>query len=279
MKGNILDPATIKQLVEGEDVVIHLAATISINGQKVNLHDTNVTGTRNVLDAVKDSRVKRFIHFSSIHAYRHDPLDRTLDETRPLALEDHIQYNRTKAIAHRLVLDEVKNGLDALIISPTSVMGPNDFKPSLLGQAIIQLYRGKIPALIPGGYDWVDVRDVVEGTLASIEKGRTGESYLLSGHYLSLSEVFTKLTALSGKKMSLPVLPFWLARIGVPFLKAWARLTGSKPLYTRESVEILETAHKVITSDKAMKELGYSSRPFEETLEDTLGWFRDNNYL
>jgi dihydroflavonol-4-reductase len=206
-------------------------------------------------------------------------MDHPLDETRPLALEDHIQYNRTKALGHQMVLEEVKRGLDAVIISPTSVMGPYDFKPSLIGQAILQLYHGKIPALIPGGYDWVDVRDVVDGTIRSIVNGRKGESYLLSGHFVSLADLFRKLNMLKGSTRKLPVIPSWLAETGVPFLRAWARMTGSKPLYTRESVEILKSAHRLISSEKARRELSYRSRPFEDTLRDTLGWFDENNYL
>ena len=277
--GNLMDKAGLNQLIEGEDIVIHLAATISINGKKENLADTNVQGTKNVLEAVKGSRVKRLIHFSSIHAYVHDPLDQVLDESRALALDDHIQYNRTKALSHSFVLEAVHEGLDAVIICPTSVMGPNDFKPSLVGQAMLQMKRGKIPALIPGGYDWVDVRDVVEGTVRAIEHGQKGESYLLSGHYVSLADLYKKLSQFEGLNRKLPVLPFWLAEVGVPFLKAWARMTGSEPLYTRESVEILKTAHKNISSEKASRDLGYHSRPFEETLRDTLQWFRENNYL
>jgi dihydroflavonol-4-reductase len=158
-------------------------------------------------------------------------------------------------------------------------MGPNDFKPSLIGQAIIQLYKGKIPALVPGGYDWVDVRDVVKGTIEAMENGRTGQSYLLSGHFKTLPELYEQITLIQGKDKKLPVIPFWLAEVGVPFLKAWGRVSGNKPLYTRESVEILETAHTKISSKKARNELGYESRPFEDTLRDTIEWFKENNYL
>ena len=279
INGNLLDPASLNQLVDGAEIVIHLAATISIDGKKGNLNDTNVKGTQNILEAVRKTKVKRLIHFSSIHALIQKPMDQHLDEKRPLALNDHIQYNRSKALGHQMVLEETRRGLDAVIINPTSVMGPNDFKPSLIGQAMIQLYKGKIPALIPGGYDWVDVRDVVKGTIQSIEHGRTGESYLFSGHFVSLADLYTKLSMLRENIQKLPVLPFWLAEIGVPFLKAWARMTGSKPLYTRESVEILKSAHKNISNEKAREELNYHPRPFEETLKDTIIWFKENDYL
>jgi dihydroflavonol-4-reductase len=278
VQGNLLDPESLSTLAAGSEIFIHLAASISINGNQ-SILDTNYQGTVNVINTVRKSGIRRLIHFSSIHAISHDPLNETLDETRPLALEDHIIYNRSKALGEKTVLEAVDGGLDAVIINPTSVMGPNDYKPSLIGQAIIQLYHGKILALIPGGYDWVDVRDVVNGTITAIEKGRKGESYLLSGQYVSLPDLYDMLRRLKENGKSLPVLPFWLAEVGVPFLKIWAKLTGSKPLYTHESVEILKTAHPDISSKKAEKELGYQSRPFKETLRDTITWFRENHYL
>ena len=278
VQGNLLDLSSLRELADGAEIFIHLAAVISINGNKQTL-DTNVEGTRNVLKTVRESRVKRLIHFSSIHALVHDPLDQPLDESRPLALDDPIIYNKSKATAEQLVHEAVAWGLDALIINPTSVMGPNDFKPSLVGQAIVQLYNGRIPALIPGGYDWVDVRDVVSGTIAAMDKGRCGQSYLLSGKYLSLPEMYDMIRNYNGKGKRLPILPFWLAELGVPFLKAWAKMTNSKPLYTRESIEILKTAHTNISSEKARKELDYYPRPFAETLQDTITWFRDMHYL
>ncbi len=276
--GNLLDPGSLSDLASGSEILIHLAAGISINGSRKIL-DTNVEGTRNVIRASRDAGVKRLIHFSSIHALVHEPRDEALDETRSLTLNDKIIYNRSKAMAEQLVRDAVEDGLDAVVINPTSVMGPNDFKPSLLGQAILQMCQGKIPALIPGGYDWVDVRDVVDGTLNAIEKGRRGESYLLSGHYVSLKVFYDLLLEIRGSGKKLPLIPFWLAHLGVPFLKAWARVTGSSPLYTRESVDILKTAHTGISNGKARKELSYHPRPFEETLRDTINWFGENHYL
>jgi len=278
VQGNLLEPASLKKLAEGAEVFIHLAASISINGNQ-QIFDTNVKGTQNVINACRDSGVKRLIHFSSIHALVHDPLDEVLDETRPLAIKDPIIYNRSKAFAEQAVQQGAAGGLEVVIINPTSVMGPNDFKPSLIGQAILQLYKGKIPALVPGGYDWVDVRDVVSGTIKAIEKGRSGESYLLSGHYITLADIYEMLRKLKGGGKKLPVIPFWLARIGVPFLKLWAVITRSKPLYTSESIKILRTAHPNINSDKAAKDFGYTSRPFEATLGDTIEWFRKNDYL
>lgn len=278
VKGDMFNVASLRELADGADVLIHLAASISINGDQ-HLLDTNVAGTKNVIDVVRDAKVKRLLHFSSIHALVQQPLDQILDEERPLSISDHIIYNQSKALGEELVLNAVESGLDAVIISPTSVMGPNDFKPSLVGQAIIQLYKGKIPALVPGGYDWVDVRDVVAGAISAMENGRTGQSYLLSGHFKTLTELYGQIMLFQGTDRRLPVIPFWLAEVGVPFLKAWARVCGTRPLYTKESIQILKTAHTNISSKKARNELGYESRPFSDTLRDTIKWFKENGYL
>ena len=278
VSGDLMNMTSLRELASGAEVLIHLAASISINGDR-HILDTNVVGTRNVIDAARTCKVRRLVHFSSIHARVHQPIDQILDEQRPLALSDKIIYNQSKALAEELVLQAVETGLDAVIINPTSVLGPNDYKPSLIGQAIIQLCGGKIPALIPGGYDWVDVRDVVAGTISAMEKGRKGQSYLMSGHFITLTALYEQITLILGKGKKLPLIPFWLAEIGVPFLKAWARICRNKPLYTKESIRILQSAHPNKSSEKAQRELGYSSRPFQVTLRDTIQWFEENGYL
>jgi len=278
--GNLLDISSLKKLIKDTEIVIHLAATISINGK--NDHELlaiNVEGTKNLLQCNREDPVRRFIHFSSIHAIVHDPLDTVLDETRGLAVEDHILYNSSKAISHQLVLDAAAEGMDTVIINPTSVVGPYDFRPSLMGKAMLQIVNRKLPGLIPGGYDFVDVRDIVDGTLLAVEKGRSGESYLLSGKWLSLPDLAKLIGSITGDQRKWTILPFWLAQLGVPFLQAYARLKGTDPLYTKESLEILKTSHNMISCEKAKEELGYNPRPLEETIRDTIEWFKENGYF
>jgi dihydroflavonol-4-reductase len=278
--GNILDKKSLESLISGVDIVIHLAATISIRGtSERDLLSININGTRNLLETVKKLPVKRFIHFSSIHALTQEPFDQVLDETRPLALKDPILYNRTKAWSEQLVLDEIRNGLDGLIINPTSVVGPVDFKPSLVGKAIIQICQNKLPGLVTGGYDWVDVRDVVDGTLKAIEKGRTGEKYLLSGKWLSLPDLVKLIAQYYPAKSDHVILPYWLAELGVPFLRFYAFIRRTDPLYTHESLDIIRHSHHMISSEKAYRELGYQPRPIETTIKDMIDWFKTNNYL
>ena len=278
--GNLMDKQSLESLVDGSDIVIHLAATISINGMAD--HDllaSNIEGTRNLLEVIKRIPIKRFIHFSSIHALVQEPFEEILDESRILALDDKILYNRTKAMSEKLVIEAFEKGLDGLIINPTSVIGPYDFGPSLMGRALIQICKNKLPGLVAGGYDWVDVRDIVSGTVSSIYKGRTGERYLLSGKWVALPDLVKIIASYYNIKNNWTILPYWLAELGIPFLKAYARMRRIKPLYTAESLNILKHSHRMISCDKARKELGYSPRPLEKTLKDTIEWFKNNDYL
>jgi dihydroflavonol-4-reductase len=278
--GNVLDKKSLELLVDGCDMVIHLAATISIRGvNDRDLLSININGTRNILDTIKKLPVKRFIHFSSIHALTQEPFDEILDETRPLALKDPIMYNRTKAWSEQLVLEACNSGLDGVIVNPTSVIGPNDFKPSLMGRAIIQICQNKFPGLVSGGYNWVDVRDVVAGTLQAMDKGKRGERYLLSGHWVSLPDLVGIISQFHNIRQKHTILPYWLAEAGVPFLKMYAMVRGTDPLYTRESLDIVRHSHRMISSEKARKEFDYQPRPVEITIKDTIDWFKQNGYL
>lgn len=278
--GDLMEDSSLSRLVRGVEVVFHLAAVISIQVRnKKELFEKNVRGTENILHAARKEGVRRFIHFSSIHALVHDPINSILDEGRPLALKEKIDYCRSKALSELVVQEAVKEGLDAVMLNPTAVIGPFDYAPSLLGRALILIYHGKIPALISGGYDWVDVRDIVKAAVVSIEEGEKGERYILSGHWKTLCELAELTYEISGKRYSKLTCSPGLARAGLPFLKLYCRLNSTQPLYTKDSLEILQTGHSRISSEKARKTLGFNARPMEETLRDTFDWYRENGFL
>jgi dihydroflavonol-4-reductase len=279
-KGDLLDRKSLLPFLTGAEIVFHLAARISITGDKEGIvRSINTEGTRNMVELAKECRVRRFIHFSSIHAFRHEPLEALLDENRPLVGEEAFAYDRSKADGERIVMDAARNGLDAFVLSPTAIIGPMDFEPSLMGKAFLQLYHGQIPALVPGGYNWVDVRDIVETSIRAIDKARKGEKYLLAGHFHSLPEVAAMIQKHTGKKIVSAVMPFWLAWTGLPFITLYSRISGRVPLYTRESLKIISTASKYISHEKAAAELGYAPRPMDKTVLDTMNWFAQNGYL
>jgi dihydroflavonol-4-reductase len=231
------------------------------------------------VEAALEFKVRRFIHFSSIHAFEQHPLNQPLDESRPIVTDKGFAYDKSKATGERTVLAAVKRGLNATVLSPTAIIGPADPEPSLVGQAVLDLYNRKIPSLVPGGYDWIDVRDIVGAAIAAIDRGRTGEKYLLSGHWHSLQEFSGLIRQHSGRKTVRTVLPMWSARIGLPFIAIFSNLTRTKPLYTSESLTIISEGNRMISNAKARKELGFDPRPLSETIRDILQWFRENGYL
>ncbi|MBN2245697.1 MAG: NAD-dependent epimerase/dehydratase family protein [Candidatus Aminicenantes bacterium] len=280
VSGDLLDLPSLKTLVDGVDIVFHLAAVISIQGKKdKEILSLNVEGTRNLLKAASEASVKRFIHFSSIHALSQEPYAKVLDETRPIAINDWMVYSRSKALAEKEVLRFCDSGLDAVILNPTAVIGPFDYRPSLLGRALILMASGRLPFIVPGGYNWVDVRDVAQAAFSSIKNARRGERYLLSGHWSDLKALSRIVSNCSGRKPPWISCPRWLAKIGLPFIQSYCFFNRTEPLYTYDSINTLKRAHQNISHQKAAQELGFTPRPLEESLKDTLEWFRENGYL
>jgi len=278
--GSVMNLYSLLECFRGVEVVYHLASIISIEGgAEGKVRQVNEQGTRNVVEACLRSGVQRLVQFSSIHALMQRPLDEVLDETRPLVDETGSVYDQSKAEAERIVLVAVKQGLDTLIVSPTAIFGPYDYKPSLLGRGLIALYHGSLPALVPGGFNWVDVRDVVTGAIRLGEMGKTGERYLLAGTWASLRQLAALVEAISGNHQPRLIAPLWLARIGLPFIKAYASLNGTRALYTSESLAALAGANRNISSEKATQLCGYQTRPLHESLQDTFQWFRQVEML
>jgi dihydroflavonol-4-reductase len=279
IRGDLLDPVSLSKLCEGCDVVFHLAAQIAIeNSSSKHVIETNVTGTRNMLRAAIDSGVRKFIHFSSIHSFKIGSPIHELNESNPLVESDKTIYEFTKAEGEREVMKAVAEGLDAVILNPTAVIGPFDYRNSLLGQALRKIYQKRLPFLISGGYNWVDVRDVVSASITAIESGRKGQNYILSGQFYTLRELSGMISKLSGGNIPVNV-PVSLARMACPFFKLYSIITNTEPLYTYQSLDILVNSPVNISNAKARKELGYNPRPIEETLSDTFDWYKKNNFI
>ncbi len=278
-RGDLREGEDVRRFVKGQEAVYHLAANIfiSVGGRRRFFRD-NLRMSQNVLRATKAEGC-RYLYFSSVHAYDPFPLDEPLDERRALALHDRSLYARSKALAQQQLYKAAQEGVDVVILNPTAVIGPYDRKPSYLGRAILMMAKGRLPALIPGGYDWVDVRDVAEGAVQALTRGRRGEAYILGGHWRSLKDLDALVRAIRGIRRRPPMLPWWLAYIGAPFLAIAARLRNEPPLYTFESLTHLRKANTLVSHEKASRELNYHPRPLEETLQDTLQWFQDNKML
>ena len=279
VKGNILDKKLMEDFLKDVDVVFHAAAKISIGKTSFDeLYKTNVKGTQTVFKAAKLNGVKTFVHFSSIHALKLPEVQKPCSETCKLALDSTFLYDRTKAMAQQWLMKQKVKGMKTVILNPTAILGPNDFHPSLIGRFIVDVMNKKLPALLKGGYDWVDIRDVTHAAVSAMEKGKNGEFYILSGQWESLINITKIMENLSGEKYNIAVYPLWLAQAGLPFLWLWSKLSGKTPLYTSKSLKIINQNSRQISAEKAKKELGFSSRPLENTIKDTMEWFKQNNY-
>jgi dihydroflavonol-4-reductase len=158
------------------------------------------------------------------------------------------------------------------------VLGPWDYKPSPLGEALLGLASGRLPALVEGGFDWVDARDVVAGAIAAEERGRTGERYLLSGRWLPMVELAGLVEEITGVRKPRFTCPMWMARAGAPVVECFCKVIGARPLYTSASLAALRS-NRHVSHDKASRELGYSPRTLRETIVDTLRWHEEQgNY-
>jgi dihydroflavonol-4-reductase len=280
VQGDVRDLDSLCRAFQGAEVVYHLAACISLSmGDWPVLEAVNVIGTRNVVEACRRTGVRRLVHFSSIHALTQEPLSVRVDESRPLAeSRRYPPYDRSKAAAELEVRCGIEQGLDAIIIYPTAIIGPHDYQPSYFGEALLLLAKNKLPALVTGGFDWVDVRDVVAGAILAEANAPHGARYLLSGHWVSMGDIAASVAKITGVPVTRFVCPLWLAHIGAPIIKGISHLNGKRPLYTDVSLRALKS-NRHISHEKATRELGYQPRPFQETLVDTLRWFEENGQL
>ena len=271
---DVLDPESLVNAFTDAETVIHLAALISIEGDlNGRVTATNVDGARHAAQAALSCGVSRYVHVSSVHAFDHHPLNTPLDETRQAATHPkHNAYDRSKAFGEAQVRSVVADGLNAVIVNPTGVIGPLDSQPSRMGQVFLDLYHGTLPTLIDGGFDWVDVRDVALGILSAAERGRVGENYLLSGHYHTVLELAEMSERITGVRRPRIVAPMWLARGWAPFQMGIDRMLKRPLLYTPESLEALR-GNRQISHAKAASELQYAPRAIEDSIRDVYSWF------
>jgi dihydroflavonol-4-reductase len=279
--GDVLDRESLRRAFDGADLVYHLAGVISITGDpKGTVRAVNVDGAENVARAALACGVRRMVHCSSVHAFdmRSPGL---IDETSPRVPDDHrihAAYDRSKAEGERRVRAVIDEGLDAVVVHPSGVMGPFDFEPSRMGRFFLMLYRRTLPALVSGGFDFVDVRDVVGGIIAAAGQGGRGESYLLSGHHRQVAEIAAEAEAVTGRRPPRLTVPMWLARTGTPVMRLVAAVTRAEALYTPESLETLRRPVRVDNA-KAKRELGFDPRPISDTVRDVYRWFAEQGTI
>ncbi len=274
VEGDIRNFEDVKKATKGVDFIYHLAAVISIGGGKRDLvQSVNIKGVENVLNAAKIFKVKRILYMSSVHAFAEPPRGSFIDENTPFDPRLTTgMYGKTKASAALKVLNATKGGLDVVIVCPTGIMGPYDFKKSEMGTMILRFLQDKLPVGIKGSFDFVDVRDVTDGAIKACEKGKKGEAYILSGEKIEMDKMMKELGKITGKRGPL----IMLGEKNAMFLSYFSLITSilgrKKAIFTPYSVHTLSMDY-TFSHEKATKELGYVPRPFIETLQDTVKWF------
>jgi len=281
VRGDVLDPATLKNAFAGAEFVFHLAARISIAGDPDgSVRRVNVDGVRHVAEAALEAGIRRMVHCSSLHAYDVGATRGPVRENALRATDCALPaYDRSKAEGEDELRRVVDRGLDAVIMNPSGMFGPVDPGPSRMGRVLLAMFRGRMPMSITGAFDWVDVRDVATALIAASERGRTGENYLIGGHRASVTELGRLAAEVSGRRPPRVAVPLGPVRVAA---EAAVRIAGSKRagrlLLTPESLHALAT-DPVVDYSKAAAELGYRARPLAETVADLHASFIDDGRL
>ncbi|MFO7755901.1 MAG: NAD-dependent epimerase/dehydratase family protein [Bacteroidales bacterium] len=278
--GSILDYPGLLEAVKGSDIIIHAAAkTDTWPPKHIDYWKINVEGTKNIISAAREAGVKRLLHIGTANSFGPGDEESPGDETRPYAAGRYkLDYMCSKYAAQTLVLEAVeKEGLDALVLNPTFMIGPYDSKPSS-GTMILAVNDGKMPGYPPGGRNFVYVKDVAVAIANAIEKGRKGECYILGHENLSYKEAFRKMASALGVKPPALKMPRVLTLAYGGLLSTASSLFRFTPSITYP-LALISTEKHYYTSRKAVSELEMPQTPMEEALREAVAWFRDNGYI
>ena len=274
--GDLTQPETLRPALAGVRYLVHAAADYRLWAKRPqDLIDANVDGTRNIMRAALEEKVERIVYTSSVAT-----ITPGHDETRPLTPETAIGiYKRSKVMAERAVEDMVeRDNLPAVIVNPSTPIGPRDVKPTPTGRVIVEAASGKMPGFVDTGLNLAHVDDVANGHLLALREGRVGERYILGGENVLLSRMLADIAEIVGRRpptLRIPRLAIWPLAIGA---EALAQITGREPFVSRDALRM--AAYKMFFDDaKARRELGYTSRPYREGLADAIGWFSQAGYV
>ena len=276
VEGDMRDAGQMRKALAGVRYLFHVAADYRLWARDPEeIVRNNANGTRTVMEAARDSRVERVVYTSSVATLKpgteNSPSDETARQTEEQAIG---AYKRSKVAAERVVEKLIGEGLPAVIVSPSTPIGPRDIKPTPTGRIIVEAASGRMPAFVDTGLNLVHVDDVAEGHLLAFEKGEIGRNYILGGENVSLKQMLHEIAALSKRrapriKLSrAPLYPLAYAAEGI------ARLTRREPFLTVDALK-MSAHHMFFSSARAQNELGYSARPFRGALCDAIAWFSE----
>jgi dihydroflavonol-4-reductase len=277
--GDLRDAASVERAMSGVSCVFHVAADYRLWAKRSkDIYDSNVGGTRNLLDAAKRASVEQLIYTSTVATIAVDRKEMP-NESTDAKLEEMVgHYKRSKWMAEREVLSAAKDGLPVIVVMPTTPVGPWDWKPTPTGKIIVDFLNGEMPGYVETGLNFVGVEECAAGHLLAAEKGRVGQRYLLGGENLTLKEMLDKLATITGLPAVKLKIPHGLA-LGVAYANtAFSRLIGKAPSITIEGVKI---AQHIMFADcsLAQRELGFQPGPVAAALDRAVRWYQANGYV
>ena len=281
IKGDITERDSLVPIFKDVEIVFHTAALINLDRRyRDQIRLVNVSGTENVCQASLNAGVKKLIHFSSVDAFYRFPIEEPLLEDRKLIDDPNaVPYDLSKADGQKIVIDYCKKGLDASIIHPTSIVGPNDFKPGLPMQEMVNLANGKRKVLPNWGYNFVDVRDLCITAISAVSKGKTGQNYIVGGEYHMYSYIAELMEEQLGRTVLLGTIPNFVSYLGLPYEYVKSLITKKPRVLTVDTLHTGKTGNKVVPSTLARSELGHNPRPLEETIHDMVSFFQKRGLI
>ena len=277
--GDLRDPASLDRAMNGVRRVFHVAADYRLWAHRPKeIYESNVTGTKNVLEAAKRAGVEQFIYTSTVATVAVDRPQLPNEATESQLGEMVGQYKRSKWLAEKEALNAAKSGLPLIVVMPTTPVGPWDWKPTPTGKIILDFLNGKMPGYVETGLNFVGVEDCATGHLLAAEKGKIGERYLLGAENLTLKQVLDELEKITGLPAPRLKIPHGLA-LGAAYVEtAFSRLVGREPQIPVEGVKIARHLMFVDCS-RAQRELGFRPGPVAAALERAVRWYEANGYV
>jgi dihydroflavonol-4-reductase len=278
--GDLRDPLSIERAMAGCDVVFHVAADYRLwVRDPQEMYRANVDGTRALLEAARKNKVRRVVYTSSVATMGFTSNGRPADEDFPVSLDNMIgPYKRSKFMAEEVALEAGRSGIDVVVVNPTTPVGEQDIKPTPTGRIVVDFLKKKFPAYVDTGLNLVDVTECARGHVAALEKGRTGERYILGGENLTLKQILDKLAAITGLPSPKVKLPYVVAlAAGVVDEIVTGRILGREPRATIDAVR-MGRKKMFVSCAKAERELGWKTVPVDDALRRAVEWFQAHGY-
>ncbi|MGC1371408.1 MAG: hopanoid-associated sugar epimerase [Candidatus Sulfotelmatobacter sp.] len=278
--GDLRDAASLEKAMSGCDTVFHVAADYRLWLRDPNeMYRSNVEGTRAILEAARKHGVKSVVYTSSVGTVGFSGNGQPADEDSPVSLAEMIgHYKRSKFMAEQIALEAGRSGMRVVTVNPTTPIGEQDIKPTPTGRIVVDFLKRKFPAYVETGLNLVDVRECARGHVVALEKGKSGERYILGGENLTLKQILDKLGAITGLPSPKVKLPYFVAYLaGAVGETVSGRILGREP---RATVETVRMGKKKMwaSSNKAERELGWEITPADDALRRAVEWFRANGY-